>query len=230
MKKFNLKVLAVAITMAVGGFALTGIAVAHPGAGLEEIKQELNLTADQEAKIKPIFQKRKEAFKTIKQDESLSREAKREKMEVLRAETRKELAGVLNNEQLQKLDSKMENRARGKGKGEGKGDHMARMQRMSEELNLSDAQKSKVRTVMQNAKAERELILEANNGDRKAAKDELKAHRQKTKSALRAVLTAEQAAKFDAMKDRKGKGHGKENKGKKDGSGEGKQKGGKERG
>ncbi len=226
MKKFNLKVLAVAITMAVSGFALTGIAVAHPGAGLDEIKQELNLTADQEAKIKPIFEKRREAFKTIKQDESLSREAKREKMGALRDQTRKELAGVLNNEQLQKLDAKMENR----GKGMGKGDHMARMQRMSEELNLSDAQKSKVRTVMQNAKAERELILEANDGDRKAAKDELKAHRQKTKSALRAVLTAEQAAKFDAMKDRKGKGHGKENKGKKDGSGEGKQKGGKERG
>lgn len=218
MKKFNLKVIAVAVALAVGGLAMTGVAVAHPGAKLEEMKQELNLTADQEAKLKPIFEKRREAFKTIKQDDSLSREAKREKMGALKAETRTELEGVLNKEQLQKLDAKME--SRGKGKGKHKGDRLAKMQRMSEELQLSDAQKAQMRDIMQDAKAERELILEANNGDRKAAKAELKAHRQKTKSAMRAVLTPEQAQKFDAMKDRKGK------KGKGDGHREGKQKDG----
>lgn len=96
--------------------------------------------------------------------------------------------------------SERRDQARGKHKGH---------QKRFKELDLDEAQKAQVSEVVKSAKAERAVILEAHNGDRKAARPELKAHREQTRGKIRALLTAEQQRKWDASraerKERRGR-------------------------
>jgi hypothetical protein len=71
---------------------------------LEKMTEQLGLSAEQQAKVKPLLEA-----------EEARREAERKADEAYKADKRKQLEGILNAEQLSKLDteSKM-------GRGEGK--------------------------------------------------------------------------------------------------------------
>lgn len=208
--KTNLKKLLVASAFLMTTVGMVGVVSAHQGKKgerLEEIKAELNLTPAQEKAFKAIQEEKRSKFKELKTSD-LPKEEKRAQMRALKAETRAELAKTLDAQQLAKLDAKMEKR---KAKFEGK--RGLRLEKLADELELTEPQRSQIKSIMDDARAERELILEANDSDRRQARPELKAHRQEVKGKIRAVLSAEQAAKFDAMKakhkgDRKGKRKG----------------------
>lgn len=196
--------------LAAGAFVMTMVgmvgavsAEGKKGERLEELKAELNLTPAQEKAFKAIHEDKRTKFKEIKKSD-LPREEKRAKMKELRANTRAELAKTLNAGQLAKLDAKMEKR---KAKYKGKRGKGVQLEKLADKLELTSAQRASVKTILEDAKAERELILEANDSDRRQARPELKAHREEVKGKIRAVLSSEQAAKFDEMKaKRKGKG------------------------
>lgn len=208
--KANLKRLLVASAFLMTTVGMVGVVSAHQGKKgerLEEIKAELNLTPAQEKAFKAIQEEKRSKFKELKKSH-LPKEEKRAQMRALKAETRAELAKTLDAQQLAKLDAKMEKR---KAKFEGK--RGLRLEKLADELELTEPQRNQIKSIMDDARAERELILEANDSDRRQARPELKAHRQEVKGKIRAVLSAEQAAKFDAMKakhkgDRKGKRKG----------------------
>lgn len=216
--KTNLKKLLVASAFLMTTVGMVGVVSAHQGKKgerLEEIKAELNLTPAQEKAFKAIQEEKRSKFKELKKSD-LPKEEKRAQMRALKAETRAELAKTLDAQQLAKLDAKMEKR---KAKFEGKrGERGLRLEKLADELELTEPQRNQIKSIMDDARAERELILEANDSDRRQARPELKAHRQEVKGKIRAVLSAEQAAKFDAMKakhkgDRKGKRKGQAKKG-----------------
>lgn len=69
---------------------------------LQQMAEQLNLTADQKEKIKPILQEEAEKLKTIRRDTNLTPEQKREKARELRAEIANKLKPILTPEQLQK--------------------------------------------------------------------------------------------------------------------------------
>jgi len=72
----------------------------------EEIVSALDLTAEQKEKIKPLLQKGAEQAKSILQDNSLSKEEKKEKVQSLWKETRAALRETLTQQQWQKLQEK----------------------------------------------------------------------------------------------------------------------------
>ncbi|GEM_PF-6969903 len=72
----------------------------------EEIVSALDLTAEQKEKIKPLLQKGAEQAKSILQDNSLSKEEKKEKVQSLWKETRAALREILTQQQWQKLQEK----------------------------------------------------------------------------------------------------------------------------
>jgi protein CpxP len=69
------------------------------GPPMQKLSQELNLTADQQAKIKPIFQRARAQAKTIREDGSLNKDQKMSKMKELHQNTIAQLNEILTPEQ-----------------------------------------------------------------------------------------------------------------------------------
>ena len=81
-----------------------------------------------------------------------------------------------------------------------------RMNKMTEKLELTDAQVPKVRAVFEASQAKRLEIMEKHKGDREAARPEMKALKQNPRAQLDAILTPEQVQTLEQMKkDHKGK-------------------------
>lgn len=71
--------------------------------------------------------------------------------------------------------------------------HERHMDRMTERLELTDAQRQQV-----------EELMKAHHARTQAARDEIKRSHEQMRNDMRAVLTPEQAAKLDAMHERMG--------------------------
>jgi Spy/CpxP family protein refolding chaperone len=69
----------------------------------EFISKKLNLSADQTAKLTPIFADRAQKFQALMQDQSLTSEQRHEQMKAIHQNTEQQLATVLTPDQLQQL-------------------------------------------------------------------------------------------------------------------------------
>ena len=90
-----------------------------PGAMMEHMAKELDLTADQQAKWKAIGEQERPALKAIRDDASLSQEDKRAKAKELNKGFADQRKALLNADQGKKFDE-MREKAREHGpRGEG---------------------------------------------------------------------------------------------------------------
>ena len=69
---------------------------------MKQIVDELNLTDDQKAKVKPIFQDEAQKMKALRQDTNLSKQDKMAKLKSIHEETDAKLKPILTSEQLEK--------------------------------------------------------------------------------------------------------------------------------
>jgi hypothetical protein len=69
---------------------------------LQKLKQELNLSPAQVAKIKPIFEKAGSQFKALRDNTSLPAPQKRQKMRQIVASSAQQIRPILTPQQLQK--------------------------------------------------------------------------------------------------------------------------------
>ena len=72
------------------------------GPNLDQLAQQLDLTDDQKAKVKPILEARDQKMRDLRGDTSLSPEDRRTKMQAIREETTAQLKAVLTPEQFDK--------------------------------------------------------------------------------------------------------------------------------
>lgn len=150
------------------------------GKGMERLKTELGLTDDQCSQMKALFNER--------------REARKEKMEA----TQKQIKAILTPEQQKTWDDKIsEIKSNGAGKGSMKGG--GGPGQMLRDLNLSDDQKSQVKSIMS------------------AQRSTMQAQREEMDKKLQTILTPDQyqsfTSKMKAMKEQGGNrgfrgGHG----------------------
>ncbi len=82
----------------------------HHGNRMQKLSQELNLTADQQAKIKPIFQQAHAQAKTIHQDTTLNKDQKMAKMKELHQNAMAQMNEILTPEQQTQLKQLQEQR------------------------------------------------------------------------------------------------------------------------
>ncbi len=116
MKKLiALTALAVALTVA-GGSARAqmgpgpgpgGHGPMSPDQRLQMMTKQLNLTADQQQKIKPLLESESQQMQTLHQDTSLSQEDRMSKMKQIRQGTNEQIKSSLNPDQQQKFDEMM---------------------------------------------------------------------------------------------------------------------------
>lgn len=71
--------------------------------------QKLNLTAQQQEQLKPIFQKQHEQAKAVWQDNSLTQDQKKQKMQALRQDMKSQMDAVLTPEQQQQMQQMRQN-------------------------------------------------------------------------------------------------------------------------
>jgi periplasmic protein CpxP/Spy len=78
---------------------------------MEHLTKELNLTKEQQEKIRPIIEKEMKDIRDVRQDTSLTQEQKMEKIKVIHQATQAELNKILTPEQ-QKKYAEMQEKAR----------------------------------------------------------------------------------------------------------------------
>ena len=71
---------------------------------LKVLSEKLDLTAEQQAKIRPILQRMQEEWQTIMRDNTLSDQARHDKMKSVRDKAEKQTRPLLTKEQKKKLD------------------------------------------------------------------------------------------------------------------------------
>lgn len=69
------------------------------------LSKKLNLTADQQSKLEPIFADQDQKMKALRSDTSLSKDQKREQFHAIHQNTKQQLSSVLTPEQMQQLKS-----------------------------------------------------------------------------------------------------------------------------
>jgi Spy/CpxP family protein refolding chaperone len=75
-----------------------------PDQRLQHMTQQLNLTADQQQKIKPILEEESQQMQTLRQDSSVSGADRMSKMQQIRQGTNDQIKAVLNPDQQQKFE------------------------------------------------------------------------------------------------------------------------------
>src|SRR5262249_11795510 len=121
MKQIKMIVLAAVCLLAVTAFAQQSNPPAQPPAGgdqpqgqrrgpmsvddqLKGLTDRLSLTADQQAKIKPILEDRSQQIQALMKDQSLSQEDRRSKSRAIQEATTAKIRDVLNDDQKKKYD------------------------------------------------------------------------------------------------------------------------------
>ena len=86
-----------------------------PDQQLQHMTRQLDLSADQQSQIKPILLDRQQKMQALFQDQSLSREDRRAKMQSIRQDSQSKIEAVLNDQQKQKFEAMQQRRGRGRG-------------------------------------------------------------------------------------------------------------------
>ncbi len=90
---------------------------ADPAKRLEWMSKKLNLTEDQKTKLQPIFNDEFQQMKAVREDTSLTRDQKRDKMKQIHETFHPQVMAVLTPDQQQKLEQMRANREARRGKG-----------------------------------------------------------------------------------------------------------------
>ncbi|HXZ80864.1 MAG TPA: hypothetical protein VEG30_13110 [Terriglobales bacterium] len=82
----------------------TAAASAHQhGDFMQMLTQKLNLTADQQAKLKPVLEQQHQQMRALRTDTSLTPEQKQAKVQELRENTHNQINAILTPEQQQQF-------------------------------------------------------------------------------------------------------------------------------
>jgi len=91
-----------------------------PDERLQMLTKQLNLTADEQAKIKPILVDEQKKMEDLRNDSSLSRQDRFQKMQQIRQDSSAQIRSNLNSDQQKKYDDmqkQMQERRHGNGGG-----------------------------------------------------------------------------------------------------------------
>jgi len=88
---------------------------------LQMMTQQLNLTSDQQAQIKPILESEQQQSQAVRQDSSLSEQDRMAKMKQIRETTASQIKPILTADQQAKWEQMMSHRGQRGGMGPGAG-------------------------------------------------------------------------------------------------------------
>lgn len=180
---------------------------------MEHLTKELSLSKAQQTKIRTIIADAQTQRIQLREQNKGDRKAMRGEMKKIGEATSKSIQGVLNKDQNAKFQTlKQERKAKRKQKG--RKHHGKKMQKLAKKLDLTDAQKTKVRAILESSAQEVKAVKESDL-EKEAKRAKVKTIREGSRTQIEALLTADQKAKLSELKAKRGKkGKGKGNRGK----------------
>ncbi len=89
---------------------------------LKRMTKQLNLSADQQSQIKPILDSRQQQMQALWQDQSLSRQDRRQKMMGIQQDSSSKIEAVLSDSQKQQYEAMQQKMSEHRMHGQGGGD------------------------------------------------------------------------------------------------------------
>lgn len=157
----------------------------------------LDLTDDQKAAAKVIYQAGREQSKAVWSNESLTKEQKMAQMREIRQARFTEFRALLTPEQIQKLDQikgKIQRHPRTRYSGV-----KSKLYQAGRYLGLTDDQKAQVRQIMAGKRDQVKALKEDQSLTREQKISAFKEIGLAVKAEIRSILTPEQQQKFDQM-------------------------------
>ena len=181
----------------------------HRGHKQEMAMNNLNLTADQKAKLQAIRKEQKSEMQNLKKSGNLTPEQRK----ALHEKYRSQFAAVLTpaqQEQMKKQREEWKEKAKeGKGfgkegKGFGKKGNMGNQAAFfKKELNLTADQETKLKSIFGEFRTKAQALRSNSSLSQEQKKEQMKSLMQQYMTQGRAVLTPEQAKKFDELKGKR---------------------------
>jgi Spy/CpxP family protein refolding chaperone len=169
---------------------------------LAKMNEQLQLTQDQQAKVKDILNDQWTKQQAIRSNTSLSQQDARKQMRELRKSEHEQIMSVLTPEQQQKAKQ-----MRKEGKG-GKGMAGKRMGFMARQLNLTDAQKAQLKPMFEQQREKMQALKANTSLSQEQKQAQAKEIRAEGRKQFLSVLTPEQQQKLREMRARHGEGKG----------------------
>lgn len=168
----------------------TAVSYSRLSATLQQVKAELNLTDQQQTKIQIIIREAVPQGVAIHDSMSLSPEQKRSRLQQLKTTTRKRIEHVLTPAQRRKAQALFTS---------AKPRVQARLQQVSQELQLTNSQKAKVQPIL--ASAFKKGLAIKDDMDLTLAQKYTRAQqlRVETRQQLSSILTPVQMKKLDGI-------------------------------
>ena len=206
--------LALATTFAMGQAPENNTAKPHRGHGehqqltqdqfvskrLAMMNEKLQLSQDQQAKVKDILGEQWTKQQAIRNNTSLSQQDARTQMRDLRKSEHEQIMNVLTPEQR---DKAKQMHKEGKDRG-GKGMAAKRMGFMARELNLTDAQKAQLKPMFQQQHEKMQALKSDTSLTPEQKQAKAKEIRAEGRKQFLTVLTPEQQQKLRDMRTRRG--------------------------
>jgi periplasmic protein CpxP/Spy len=89
-----------------------------PEQRLQHMTKQLNLSEDQQQKIKPILEQESQQMQALHQDSTISQQDRRSKMMQIRQDTMSQIKPILNSDQQKKLEDMQSRQGHGGGWGQ----------------------------------------------------------------------------------------------------------------
>ena len=174
------------------------------GLNLRGMAQKLNLTAEQQTQITTILQSSRAQSQGVRGDSSLTEAQQQERMKAIHKASRDAVMNLLTPAQQTQLQQMMAQRRAGKG---------VNVRKMAQELNLSDAQKEQMKSIRQRSTSAIMAVRNDTSLSPEQKRAQLKTIRTQVKDSIDAVLTPEQQAKMQEIRQERRAHRGAKNNG-----------------
>ena len=162
--------------------------------GAARIFQQLDLTADQRAKVQSILQSERSQVQALRSNTSLTNEQKKQQIRELRKTDHQQLLSVLTPEQQAKLKQlHSEHKGRSAGFRAGRG---------FQALNLTEQQKEQLKPVFQTTRQQMQALRSDTTLTAEQRREKMKEIRQSEMTQMKSILTPEQQQQLQQMRGR----------------------------
>lgn len=164
---------------------------------------QLNLSEDQQNQIKFFLDDQRAQMETLRADGSLTRDQRREQAQQIQEAMRANIQSILSVEQQMQAEQLQRHEAEHMlERRQHEAEHM--LERLSQRLELNAAQQETIEAYQQNHFDALRALRDDTTLTREQKREQVAALRQQIEDNIRATLTPEQQAEFDALRQQRG--------------------------
>ena len=167
---------------------------------VQQLARQLDLTETQKTQMQGILDNARTQLEGLRNDTAASREQKMDQMQQITQQTREQIRVLLTPEQQLKADAlRQEAEQRFGAQREKMAERM--LTRLTQRLDLSESQESTIQLYLQDQKTQLDALKDNPSLTASQKFEQMQFIRQQTQEKINSVLTADQQAQLDQLRD-----------------------------